>query len=86
MPPRLIVAIDDEASILDLYTAVFQDEGYRVVTCDTKADAVPCVRRELPDVVILDLWIETPADGWEVYAALAHHPTTAMIPIVMYRH
>ena len=69
MPPRLIVAIDGEACLLDLYTEVLQDEGYRVVTRDAKADAVACVQRERPDVVILDLWIETPADGWEVYAS-----------------
>ncbi len=83
MPARLIVAIDDEACLLDLYTEVLQDEGYRVVTCAAKADAIPCVQRELPDVVILDLWLDLPGDGWEVYAALARDPTTAMIPIIV---
>ncbi len=83
MAPRLVVAIDAEATILDLYTEILQEEGYRVVTCGAKADAIPCVQRELPDVVILDLWLELPGDGWEVAAVLASDPSTAAIPIII---
>ncbi len=78
----LIVAIDDETCILDLYTAVLQDEGYRVVSC-AKADAVSCVQREQPDVVLLDVWPLTPAGDWAIYQVLAEDPTTARIPVIL---
>ena len=82
MAPGLIVAVDDEPSILDLYAEILQDEGYRVVSC-AKADAVSCVRREQPDVVLLDVWPLTPVADWATYQALVEDPTTARIPVIL---
>ncbi len=82
MAPGLIVAVDDEPSILDLYAEILQDEGYRVVSC-AKADAVSCVRREQPDVVLLDVRLLTPVGDWAIYQTLAEDGTTAKIPVIL---
>jgi two-component system phosphate regulon response regulator PhoB len=83
MPGPLIVVVDDEQSMLDLFSDILEDEGYRVVTCMTREEAIVCVTRDLPDVVILDLWLETSTGGWDVCAALAREPRTATIPIIL---
>src|SRR3712207_948350 len=49
---RLIV-IDDDEAILNLYIEVLQDEGYQVMACDSQTDALECIRRGHPDLVIL---------------------------------
>ncbi len=33
MAPHLIVAVDDEPTVLDVYADLLHDEGYRVVGC-----------------------------------------------------
>jgi CheY-like chemotaxis protein len=83
MPGPKIVVVDDQQSMLDLFSDVLEEEGYRVVTCSTRAHAVACIQREQPDVVILDLWLETATGGWEVCAELAGDPATATIPIIL---
>jgi CheY-like chemotaxis protein len=83
MPIPLIAVIDDDQSVRELFTEVLEDEGYRVVPCASRADAVSCVQRAHPDVVILDLWMETPTGGWEVCQALADNPSTATVPVII---
>jgi two-component system, OmpR family, alkaline phosphatase synthesis response regulator PhoP len=84
MAAPLIVAVDDDQVILDLYREVLEeDEGYRVITCRIQEDAVACVRRERPDLVILDLRLGFSFGGWDVSQALANDPATAAIPIIL---
>lgn len=83
MPGPLIVVVDDQQTMRELLTDVLEEEGYRIVTCSSRAQAVECIQREQPDLVILDLWLETPNDGWDVCADLAHNPATAQIPIIL---
>lgn len=79
---RLLV-IDDDQAILNLYIEVLEDEGYQVIACESQDDAVACITREQPDLVILDLWMQSPVSGWEIYQQLATHPDTAMIPVII---
>jgi len=83
MSPPLIAVVEDDQAVRDLVSTFLEDEGYRVRICSTTSDAVACITREVPSLVILDLWIETRASGWEVCAALARNPTTAPIPIII---
>ncbi len=82
MTPHLIVAVDDEPTLLEVYADLLHDEGYRVVGC-AQADAVACVHREQPDVVLLELWPPTPLGGWAIYHVLAEDPTTSTIPVIL---
>ncbi len=82
MAPHLIVAVDDEPTLRDVYADLLHDEGYRVVGC-AQADAVACVHREQPDVVLLELWPPAPLEGWAIYQVLAEDPTTATIPVIL---
>ena len=82
MAPHLIVAVDDEPTLRDVYAELLHDEGYRVVGC-AQADAVACVQREQPDVVLLELWPPAPLGGWAIYQVLAEDPTTATIPVIL---
>ena len=82
MAPHLIVAVDDEPTLRDVYADLLQDEGYRVVGC-AQADAVACVQREQPDVVLLELWPPASLGGWTIYQVLAEDPTTSTIPVIL---
>jgi two-component system nitrogen regulation response regulator GlnG len=53
MPTLLVV--DDEASILHFFRRAFPEPEVKLLTASTASDGVDAVRRERPDVVILDI-------------------------------
>jgi len=55
---RHILAIDDEAPILELLTEYLKVHGYRVSTATNAAAAMRVVEAEAPDLIISDLQLE----------------------------
>jgi two-component system nitrogen regulation response regulator NtrX len=54
---RLILVVDDEASIRQALMGALKDEGYRVVTAVSGRDAIDVNRVERADVILLDIWM-----------------------------
>ena len=52
---RTVLIIDDEAFIRDVISQAIEDAGFRPVTAVGGREALEIMRRDLPDVVILDL-------------------------------
>jgi len=66
---RLILVIDDEASIRQSLTGVLKDEGYRVALAASGSEGLEALRAEKPDVVLLDIWMPQ-MDGLETLKLL----------------
>ncbi|MDP9185642.1 MAG: response regulator, partial [Actinomycetota bacterium] len=84
-PPRerrTLVAIDDDPVDLDLLEAVLAPEGWRVVRATGGEEGVRAVRRERPDVVVLDLLMPD-LDGFAVVEQLRADPIIGDIPVVV---
>jgi two-component system, OmpR family, alkaline phosphatase synthesis response regulator PhoP len=64
MPARILV-VDDDQEIVRLLKSYLSQEGLTVFTALDGAEALHVVRRERPDLVVLDLMLPGP-DGWEV--------------------
>ena len=52
-----ILLVDDEASIRASLGGALLDEGFRVTTADSAEDALQKLEQELPDAVVLDIWL-----------------------------
>ena len=52
-----ILIVDDEQAIQLSLRGVLEDEGYRVTTVGTGADALRVLGDEAPDLVFLDIWM-----------------------------
>jgi len=69
MPPPAhttrVVVVEDEQSISDPLRSALEREGYGVEVAATGAAALEAVRREEPDVVLLDLMLPD-MDGRDV--------------------
>jgi CheY-like chemotaxis protein len=76
----LILAVDDEASNLQLLRQILQDH-YRMLFAKDGARALELARQERPDLVLLDVMMPG-MSGYEVCAALKAHPATAAIPVI----
>lgn len=53
-----LLVVDDEGDIRHLYAAELEDEGHRVATAGSCAEAFDLLRREQPDLVILDIKLD----------------------------
>jgi CheY-like chemotaxis protein len=78
--PRVLV-VDDEAAIRLLCRVNLRLAGMEVLEAANGAVAIELARRELPDIILLDVMMPE-ADGWQVVDALAADPETRDIPIV----
>ena len=52
-----ILVVDDEADIRDLVQEILTEEGYSVAVAGTAAEARAACATELPDLVLLDIWM-----------------------------
>lgn len=78
---RTILVVDDEKDIRTSLTGILEDEGYQVVTAASGVEALECVGQDLPDLVLLDIWMPG-LDGLETLEklmALFPHLTVIMI-------
>jgi signal transduction histidine kinase/DNA-binding LacI/PurR family transcriptional regulator/DNA-binding response OmpR family regulator len=82
--PATIVVADDEPGILTLHARLVQAQlpGCRVLTAENGRLALDLIRRELPDLVLLDLMMPE-LDGFGVLEALRAGETTRDIPVIV---
>ena len=74
-----ILVVDDEAPIMDVLSYNLKRAGYEVVMAWDGEQALTLARRELPDLIILDLMLPK-LDGLEVCRALRRERD---VPIIM---
>jgi two-component system nitrogen regulation response regulator NtrX len=60
-----ICIVDDEPSILNTLSGILEDERYQVTIAKTGGEALKVIQMEVPDVVLLDIWMPE-LDGLEV--------------------
>ncbi len=55
MPSPCILIVDDDPQIQSMLKEFLSDEGFRAVTAESTKAAIAAVRREVPDLVLLDM-------------------------------
>jgi DNA-binding response OmpR family regulator len=78
----LIAIIDDDPDILDASTLVLTAKGYEVVTAINSDDGYKIVKEQKPDLIILDVMMDEPDDGF--FLAQRFSSEKIEIPIIMY--
>jgi two-component system nitrogen regulation response regulator NtrX len=79
MKERILV-VDDEASIVQSLSGVLEDEGYQVLSAGSGEEALKEIRKEPPDLVLLDIWLPG-MDGLTVLERLKR--TSPWIPVII---
>ena len=77
-----ILVVDDDREIVRLLRAYLEQAGYRVLTAYDGETALHILRRERPDLLVLDLMLPD-RDGWDVTRIVRSDPSLASTPIIM---
>jgi len=64
-----ILVVDDEDSIRTSLAGILEDDGFRVLFANDGVTALDVVKKELPDLVLLDIWMPR-MDGIETLQKL----------------
>lgn len=78
MPP-LVLVIEDEPAIAEVEIAYLRNAGLATLHLDRGDGAVECIRREAPDLIVLDLMLPG-ADGTEICRGLR---AFSQAPVIM---
>ena len=75
-----LLVIDDEGDIRHLYAAELEDEGYSVVTCGNSNEAMEQLRRQVFDLVVLDIQLDQES-GLELLQQIAKEQEK--VPVIL---
>jgi PAS domain S-box-containing protein len=78
---KTILVVDDEAPMRELLRQQFNAEGYRVREAKDGREAIAEVKKQLPDLVVLDVRMPE-MSGFDVAAVLKNNPETMSVPII----
>jgi DNA-binding response OmpR family regulator len=74
--------VDDDPNVVELVAVRIAAESITVLRAYGGQAAIDVARRELPDVIVLDLMMPD-VNGFDVVDALQQRPDTAHIPIIV---
>ena len=85
MSEERLLFVDDEASIRITLPMILEQHGFKVTVAATVAEALECITRESFDVLLADLNIGQPGDGFTVISAMRRtHPEAATFILTGY--
>jgi PAS domain S-box-containing protein len=77
-----VLVVDDDPKAVDLIAVRMRDLASTVLRAHGGREAIEVARRELPDLIVLDLMMPE-VNGFDVVEALTQQPDTARIPVMV---
>jgi two-component system alkaline phosphatase synthesis response regulator PhoP len=74
--------VDDDPELVRLLSAYLEQAGFQVLAAHDGETALHVLRRERPDLVLLDLMLPD-RDGWDVTRIVRADPNIGAMPIIM---
>jgi CheY-like chemotaxis protein len=79
---RLALVAEDEPAARDLLRRTLERDGWAVAEAANGREALECVARRAPDLIVLDLMMPE-VDGFEFLAELRQHESWQKIPVLV---
>ncbi len=78
-----ILVVDDDPDFVKVTSRVLQKAGHEVVSAANGAKALQTMRKDPPDLVLLDIMMSYILDGLDVSRAMAEDAKLKDIPVIM---
>ncbi|MFH1853910.1 MAG: response regulator [Candidatus Omnitrophota bacterium] len=80
--PKVLI-IDDDPDIVEAMKVVLESKKYQVATAKSGEEGLKKVKQEKPNLIILDVMMETNSKGFDVARAIKSDVDSKNIPILM---
>lgn len=78
-----ILIVDDDADFIEIEKVVLQKEGYDIAVAYNGEECIQKVDEDPPDLIILDIAMQTSYEGADVAQVLRDRQDTRHIPIIV---
>jgi DNA-binding response OmpR family regulator len=79
---KKILCIEDEPEMIDLIKLILERKGFEVLGAVGGEEGLEVIRREMPDLILLDLMMPE-VDGWEVFRQMKADEQLNSIPVIV---
>lgn len=79
---KKVIYIEDEPEMVDLVSLILNRKGFSVRGANGGREGLDLVKKEMPDLVLLDLMMPD-VDGWDVYQQMKADEKTRKIPVIV---
>jgi CheY-like chemotaxis protein len=83
MADPLIGIADHDPVLIRLLDQVLRDAGFRTVQLPSGTSAHEEIRKQQPDLIVLDTWLESREAGWILFQTLRLDRETEDIPVLI---
>lgn len=80
---KTILVVDDDCDILESITMVLESAGYGVTAVKSGEECFYILRQVRPDLIILDIMMDTLTDGFHVCYELKSRSEWSTIPVIL---
>ncbi len=80
---KRILVVDDDKDLVRAVSTVLESRGYAVTTAHNGTEALAKVAASQPALIVLDVMMDTDAEGFGVAYKLEADPATRRIPIIL---
>jgi len=83
MTQKTILVVDDDPDIVLAYRLVLESAGYHVEEAASGAESLAKMRANKPDLVLMDVMMTNPLDGYYTTQQISDDPQLRAVPILM---
>ncbi len=83
MEPKYILLVDDDPDLTLANRLVLESAGYHVGTASNGKEGLAMMRTRKPDLVLMDVMMASPLEGYYVTQQIAEDPALREVPILM---
>ncbi|TWT45700.1 Transcriptional regulatory protein AfsQ1 [Phycisphaerae bacterium RAS1] len=82
-PNADILVIDDDPYVHDAVKMILEPEGYKLRTSLTGPAGLDAMRRQPPDLLLLDIMLASPSEGFHLVYQMKKDPRLEHIPVIV---
>ncbi|WP_305072283.1 response regulator transcription factor [Propionivibrio sp.] len=82
MPVKTVLVVDDSPTERHVLVELLSRNGYQVITAENGEEGIEKARRELPDLILMDV-VMPGLNGYQATRTLTRDDTTKHIPIIV---
>ena len=83
MTEKRILVVDDDPDIVLAYRLVLESAGYTVEEAASGKEGLAKMRENKPDLVLMDVMMTNPLDGYYTTQQISDDPQLRAVPILM---